>query len=353
MEIKTIKNRQLTNALPLQFIIAVVVLIAKFNTVAAKLGALIDAFRRQVDRENLCSKIICKSRLSDLKTEKDYEHDNLLSGIQNALKSLLCHFDLHIWADKPSPLHSYASRLFHFPIFNCRLIKSKLILIALVCIYFVPVGWAQTGNNKLRDMEGVWIFESAELHERKLNSTGNYTKRTIVSTEEFSSSTHFFPTPLQIQIESTNETFAFVSLTNPLSINNRMPCEWIAEGRGFRLNLLKEPQSNTQQTSSVVELESVPEQPQHARQSTSAFPFGHNKRQERTAQQQASIKRSEVQEQPASQEIPKNMEITASYYEVTLSSKNVLSMKYKYVYHASGDNYIEGIFTVYMKKQKN
>jgi hypothetical protein len=78
--------------------IEVVVLIAKFNIVVAKLGALIDAFRAQVDTEDRCLKIIRKSSLSDLKAEKDYERNNLLSGIQDALKSLLRHFDANIRA---------------------------------------------------------------------------------------------------------------------------------------------------------------------------------------------------------------------------------------------------------------
>jgi hypothetical protein len=95
MKIKSIKNRQLTNALHLQFMIEVVVLIVKFN-MAAKLGALIDAFRMLVDREDLSQKVVRKSSLSDLKAEKDLERDNLLLGIQDALKSLLRHFDANI-----------------------------------------------------------------------------------------------------------------------------------------------------------------------------------------------------------------------------------------------------------------
>jgi hypothetical protein len=78
--------------------IEAVVLIAKFNTVLSKLGALIDAFRAQVDKEDLSQKVVRKSSLSDLKAEKDLERDNLLLGIQDALKSLVRHFDANIRA---------------------------------------------------------------------------------------------------------------------------------------------------------------------------------------------------------------------------------------------------------------
>jgi hypothetical protein len=98
MKIKNIKNRLLTNALHLQFMIETVVLIAKFNIVVVKLGALFDAFREEVNREDLSQKIVRKSSLSDLKAEKDLERDNILSGIQDALKSLLRHFDANVRA---------------------------------------------------------------------------------------------------------------------------------------------------------------------------------------------------------------------------------------------------------------
>jgi hypothetical protein len=179
--------------------------------------------------------------------------------------------------------------------------KKNLLLIAIACGCFTLASLSQTENSMLRDLEGEWIFESAELQERQLNSVDAYTKKTLTSSDEIFAGTHFSQTPLSIQFEPFGE-MPTMSLNNPVSGYDNMRFEWIREKNNFRLNLLQAP------------------------------------------------KQSE-QEYETQDETPETMKIVASYFDVKVSLGRELTMKYNYAYDSDEDNHVEGILTVCMKKK--
>jgi hypothetical protein len=93
MKIDNVKNYLLSNALHLQFIIAVVSLIKKFAQNLVKITAQSEALKDCVDKEDLCYKIIRKSDISAAKEKSDKARDTIIVGIKDAIKSALHHFD--------------------------------------------------------------------------------------------------------------------------------------------------------------------------------------------------------------------------------------------------------------------
>ncbi|MDR2408508.1 MAG: DUF6261 family protein [Bacteroidales bacterium] len=92
---KIIKVRiyQMSNGLHLQFFIALVDLIMKFEFIMQKIGVLLNILRACVEREDISYKVVRKSDLSELKADKDRARDDIVAAIKNMLKSLLLHFD--------------------------------------------------------------------------------------------------------------------------------------------------------------------------------------------------------------------------------------------------------------------
>jgi hypothetical protein len=215
--------------------------------------------------------------------------------------------------------------------------KQNLLLTAIVCVCFTLSGVAQTENSLLKDIGGEWIFESAELQERPLNSTNAYTKKTVVVTDEIVANTHFFPTPLWLCFIDPGEQISTLSMNIPVSSYDNIRCEWIKEDNGFRLNLLQA--FNQQQSTRDAEEQTASGKPQQAAQS---------KAQKHPAPEQSTEKSVTPENASVNIEI---MEVVASYYDVKLSPGKMLTMKYNYVYNAGKDKYIEGVFTVYMKKK--
>jgi hypothetical protein len=86
----------LSNALHLQFIIAVLDLIRKFGHVFAKITAQTEALQVCADKEDRCYKIVRKSDISAAKRKSDEARDTVILGLKDAIKSLLRHFDISI-----------------------------------------------------------------------------------------------------------------------------------------------------------------------------------------------------------------------------------------------------------------
>jgi len=80
-------------------------------------------------------------------------------------------------------------------VFFCILFLSSLVVKAQL----TPVG---------AEFSGEWLFDRAEAQEKPMNSTGNYTKRTV-SQDEFWQKTHFLNMPTQVVF--TGDFFAYIS----------------------------------------------------------------------------------------------------------------------------------------------
>jgi hypothetical protein len=93
IRIEKVRNYRLSNALHLQFFVALINLIKKHNSEALKITALFLLLRACIEREELCHKIIHKSDLSVMKANKDHLRDNIVAGMKNQLISDLLHFD--------------------------------------------------------------------------------------------------------------------------------------------------------------------------------------------------------------------------------------------------------------------
>jgi hypothetical protein len=93
MKVKTVRSHQFTNALHLQFFIAVINLIKKFNSDTLKISVLFERLKACIKKEEICHKVIHKSDLSALKAECDQERDDIVTGMGKSIKSSLAHFD--------------------------------------------------------------------------------------------------------------------------------------------------------------------------------------------------------------------------------------------------------------------
>jgi hypothetical protein len=98
MKLGNIKSYLLSNALHLQFVIAVMNLIKKFVHVLSKITAQSEILQVSIDKEDLCYKVIRKSDLSAEKEECDQARDTIITGVKDAVKSSLRHFDAGIRA---------------------------------------------------------------------------------------------------------------------------------------------------------------------------------------------------------------------------------------------------------------
>jgi hypothetical protein len=96
LKIEKTKNYQYTNALHLQFFIALVTLIKKFGVNILKIGALFDKICSAIEKEESAYKVIRKSDISNLKAESDHVRDDIVVGIKKLLESALHHFDAAI-----------------------------------------------------------------------------------------------------------------------------------------------------------------------------------------------------------------------------------------------------------------
>ena len=96
MKIENIKSYLLSNALHLQFFIAVLDLIRKFGNVFSKVTAQTEILQAAVDKEDLCYKVVRKSDISAAKRKSDNERDTVVRGLKDAVKSSLRHFDANI-----------------------------------------------------------------------------------------------------------------------------------------------------------------------------------------------------------------------------------------------------------------
>jgi hypothetical protein len=93
MKIESIRNYLLSNALHLQFVIAVLNLIRKFGNVFSKVVPQTEALQVCADKEDQCYKVVRKSDISSIKRKSDEARDAIVIGIKDAVKSLLRHFD--------------------------------------------------------------------------------------------------------------------------------------------------------------------------------------------------------------------------------------------------------------------
>jgi hypothetical protein len=98
MKILKIKNYLLSNAMHLQFILAVLNLIGKFVQNLSKITAQTGALKSCADEEDRAFKIIRKSDLSSRKEESDQGRDAIFIGIKDVIKSLRHHFDANVRA---------------------------------------------------------------------------------------------------------------------------------------------------------------------------------------------------------------------------------------------------------------
>jgi hypothetical protein len=96
IRIEKVRNYLLPNDLHLQFFVALMYLIKKFNPSALKIVALFEILCACIEKEDICYKIVRKSDLSRLKAEKDHLRDDVVAGIKDHLKSCLRHFDIAV-----------------------------------------------------------------------------------------------------------------------------------------------------------------------------------------------------------------------------------------------------------------
>ena len=96
MKIENVRSYLLSNALHLQFFIAVLDLIRKFGNVALKVATQTEILKACVEREDLCYKVVRKSEISAAKRVSDNARDTVILGIKDAIKSLLRHFNSDI-----------------------------------------------------------------------------------------------------------------------------------------------------------------------------------------------------------------------------------------------------------------
>jgi hypothetical protein len=194
-------------------------------------------------------------------------------------------------------------------------------------------------------VDGEWVFDAAEVQERPANSTDAYVKRRIASMEEVIANTSFVQTPLTLRFDRLPaDTFDRLTITTPQQTYDAVRYDWIWDSKGFQLRLLREkepsnpavPDSDGRQHGAVRIQPVNPNTPPTQRPTSNQITTPQRPTQ---PTQQATVQRREQQE------------VTAVYFDVSLSGKT-LTMKYRYAARANDGTYREGIFTVYMKKKK-
>jgi hypothetical protein len=96
IRIEKVRNYLMPNDLHLQFFVALIYLIKKFNPAALKINVLFDLLCACIEKEDTCYKVVRKSDFSRLKEESDHARDDIVAGIKNHLKSRHKHFDLAV-----------------------------------------------------------------------------------------------------------------------------------------------------------------------------------------------------------------------------------------------------------------
>ncbi|MDR0604932.1 MAG: DUF6261 family protein, partial [Bacteroidales bacterium] len=91
--ISSLKNYRMPHGLHLQFFVAFITLVKKFEVLIPKLGVLFDMLQEYVEKEDTSYKVVRKSDISEQKAEKDRLRDDIVVAIKNMLKSFLFHFD--------------------------------------------------------------------------------------------------------------------------------------------------------------------------------------------------------------------------------------------------------------------
>jgi hypothetical protein len=93
MKIDIINTQRLSQALHLQFASETTSLIEKHSFLASKIAPQFVIFRANVEKEDLCYKVIRKSDLSEAKENADHARDAVIIGINEAVRTALRHFD--------------------------------------------------------------------------------------------------------------------------------------------------------------------------------------------------------------------------------------------------------------------
>ncbi|MDR2775504.1 MAG: DUF6261 family protein [Tannerella sp.] len=93
MKIDIINTQRLSQALHLQFADEAASLIEKYSFLTSKIAPQFAIFRASIRKEDLCYKIIRKSDLSEAKENADQARDAVITGISEAVRTALRHFD--------------------------------------------------------------------------------------------------------------------------------------------------------------------------------------------------------------------------------------------------------------------
>jgi hypothetical protein len=96
MKIEIINTQHLSQALHLQFAGETKSLVKKFNFISSKIAPQYAIFCTSVENEELCFKIIRKSDLSEAKEIADKARDAVITGINEAVRTALRHFDASV-----------------------------------------------------------------------------------------------------------------------------------------------------------------------------------------------------------------------------------------------------------------
>jgi hypothetical protein len=91
--IDNVRKYQMPHGLHLKFMIAVLLILLKYEITKVKMRDLIDKFSACIDKEDLCYKNVRKSDLSIQRAEKDHERDDMVIGVKNVVKTALFHYD--------------------------------------------------------------------------------------------------------------------------------------------------------------------------------------------------------------------------------------------------------------------
>jgi hypothetical protein len=93
MEIISIHSQHLTNALHLQFANETKSKIEKFDPAVLKIVPQYELLCTNIEKEDLCYKVIRKSDFSEAKENADQARDAVIKGINDGVRTAVRHFD--------------------------------------------------------------------------------------------------------------------------------------------------------------------------------------------------------------------------------------------------------------------
>jgi hypothetical protein len=96
MKAGNIHSSHLSQALHLRFVGEPKSPIEKYNASILKIAPQNEVFRVSVEKEDLCCKVIRKSNLSETKEDADRARDTIITGINDAVITVLRHFDITV-----------------------------------------------------------------------------------------------------------------------------------------------------------------------------------------------------------------------------------------------------------------